>query len=132
MVKNNPRLCIGDLYYKQTNIEIKFSNGGKENNKFNYVQLRMNHNCGYVLTAYYINYDNIESDGELFIFKLDKIDMKKMIFKYGYYAHGTIKKLGIITEEELENPTNNKEYAIRPKYGDKCWYELLKFRIHEI
>ena len=43
-----------------------------------------------------------------------------------------IKKLGIITEEELENPTNNKEYAIRPKYGDKCWYELLKFRIHEI
>lgn len=26
---------------------------------------------------------------------------------------------------------NNNEYAIRPIYNDKCWNELLKFRIHE-
>jgi hypothetical protein len=132
MIKNNSSLCIGDLQHNKTNIEIKISNGGKENNKFNYVQLRMNHTCEYVLTAYYISDDNLENMGELFIFKLNKTDMKKIIFKHGGYAHGTIKKLGIITEEDLENPANDKEYAIRPKYGDKCWHELLNFRIQEI
>jgi len=132
MIKNNSSLCIGDLQHNQTNIELKISNGGKENNKFNYVQLRMNHLCEYILTAYYINDDNLETMGELFIFKLNKPDIKKIIFKYGGYAHGTKQKLGEITQEELENPTNDKEYAIRPKYGDKCWQELLQFRIHEI
>ena len=132
MVKNNPSLCIGDLKYNQTNIEIKISNGGKENNKFNYVQLRMNHNCEYILTAYYINDYNLENMGELFIFRLNKIEMKKIIFKYGGYAHGTKQKLGPITEENLENTTNDKEYAVHSKYGDKCWCDLLNFRISEI
>ena len=27
---------------------------------------------------------------------------------------------------------NDKEYAIRPKYGDKCWGDLLQLRIDEI
>ena len=132
MVKNNPSLCNGDLNYNQINYEIKISNGGKENNKFNYVQLRLNHNCNYILTAYYINNDNVETEGELFIFKLIKIDIIKLILKYGGYAHGTITKLGKITENELEDPTNDKEYAIRPKYNDKCWNELLQFRVNEI
>jgi hypothetical protein len=132
MIKNNSSLCIGDLQHNQTNIELKISTGGKENNKFNYVQLRMNHICEYILTAYYIDNDNLENMGELFIFRLNKQNMKKMIFKYGGYAHGTIQKLGAITEEDLENPTNDKEYAIRPKYGDKCWRDLLEFRINEI
>lgn len=132
MIKNNSSLCIGDLQHNQTNLELKISNGGKENNKFNYVQLRMNHLCEYILTAYYINDDNLETMGELFVFKLNKSDIKKIILKYGGYAHGTKQKLGEITQEELENPTNDKEYAIRPKYGDKCWQELLQFRIHEI
>ena len=132
MIKNNSSLCIGDLQHNKTNIEIKISNGGKENNKFNYVQLRMNHVCEYILTAYYISDDNLEKMGELFIFKLNKTDIKKIIFKYGGYAHGTIQKLGVITEDDLENPSNDKEYAIRPKYGDKCWQELLNFRIQEM
>jgi hypothetical protein len=132
MIKNNSSLCIGDLQHNQTNLEIKISNGGKDNNRFNYVQLRMNHNCEYILTAYYVTEENVETLGELFIFKLNKNDMKKIILKYGGYAHGTIQKLGGITEEELNNPTNDKEYAIRPKYGDKCWCELLPFRIPEI
>lgn len=132
MIKNNSSLCIGDLQHNQTNLELKISTGGKENNKFNYVQLRMNHICEYILTAYYIDNDNLENMGELFIFRLNKTNMKKMIFKYGGYAHGTIQKLGAITEEDLENPTNDKEYAIRPKYGDKCWCDLLEFRINEI
>jgi hypothetical protein len=85
-----------------------------------------------ILNNDYINYDNIETEGELFIFKLTKINMKIIILKYGGYAHGTKQKLGEITIDDLENPTNDKEYAIRPKYGDKCWNELLQFRIQEI
>lgn len=46
--------------------------------------------------------------------------------------HGTVQKLGKITEIELSNIANDKEYAIRPKYGDKCWNELLSFRVDEI
>ena len=130
MIKNKSSLCNGDLRHKKTNYEIKVSNGGKEHNKFNYVQLRTNHSCEYILTAYYIHDDNIETNGELFIFKLTKKNM--IIEKYGGYAHGTIKKLGKITEEDLNDPRNNKEYAIRPKYGDKCWNELLRFRVQEI
>jgi hypothetical protein len=60
MKKNKSSLCIGDLKYKQSNIEIKISNGGNNNNRFNYVQLRMNHECDYLLTAYYIDDENIE------------------------------------------------------------------------
>jgi len=45
MTKNNASCCNGDLKCNDINIEIKASNGGKENNKFNYVQIRMNHNC---------------------------------------------------------------------------------------
>lgn len=132
MTKNNSSLCNGDLHHNNIDFEIKVSNGGKTNNIFNYVQLRLNHNCEYILTAYYINDSNIETKGELFIFKLNKIEIKKLILKYGGYAHGTKKKLGEITEADLENPTNSKEYAIRPKYGDDCWNELLQFRIEEI
>jgi hypothetical protein len=131
MKKNKASLCIGDLQYNQTNYEIKVSTGGKDNNKFNYVQLRINHSCEYILTAYYINDDNIENMGELFIFKLKKSELKYVILNYGGYAHGTMKKLGPVSEEDLENEMNDKEYAIRPKYGDKCWCYLLKFRIDE-
>jgi hypothetical protein len=132
MEKNNASLCKGDLHHNLMNFEIKISTGGKENNKFNYVQLRMNHDCVYILTAYYISIDNVENEGELFIFKLNKKELKDLIYKYGGYAHGTVQKLGKITEEELDNQENDKEYAIRPKYGNKCWCELLNYRVHDI
>lgn len=132
MTKNNASSCNGDLQCNDANYEIKASNGGKENNKFNYVQLRMNHNCEYILTAYYICYENLENLGELFIFKLNKDNLRSLIAKYGGYAHGTIGELGEITMEDLNDVTNQKEYAIRPKYGDKCWNELLQFRIEDI
>ena len=132
MTKNNASLCNVDLRCDDANYEIKASNGGKENNKFNYVQLRMNHNCEYILTAYYICYHNLENLGELFIFKLNKENLKSLIVNYGGYAHGTIGELGKITIEDLNDVTNQKEYAIRPKYGDKCWNELLEFRIEDI
>jgi len=132
MTKNKASLCNGDLQYNKINIEIKASNGGKENNKFNFVQLRINHKCEYILTSYYIDYDNIKNLGELFIFKLNKEDIKNIIFKYGGYAHGTIEKHGKIIMEDLNDVNNQKEYAIRPKYGDKCWNELLQYRINQI
>ena len=132
MSKNNSSLCIGDLKYKNKNIEIKISTGGKENNKFNYVQLRINHKCDYILTAYYLSEKNIKNNGELFIFRLNKNNIKNIILKFGNYAHGTIQKLGIINKKDLNDHNNDKEYAIRPKYGDKCWNELLKYKIDNI
>lgn len=132
MSKNKSSLCIGDLEFNDKNIEIKISNGGKEHNRFNYVQLRMNHKCEYILTAYYLNDENIDNMGELFIFKLNKEAIKDLIIKYGGYAHGTKQKLGDIKKQDLDDETNDKEYAIRTKYGDKCWQELLRFRIDEI
>jgi hypothetical protein len=132
MIKNNASSCSGDLLCNEINFEIKVSTGGKENNKFNYVQLRINHTCEYILTAYYLSYENVHNNGELFIFRLNKENIKRLILKYGGYAHGTVHKLGEITKEDLDDETNDKEYAIRPKYGDKCWNELLQFRIDEI
>lgn len=132
MTKNDASSCNGDLNCNNINVEIKASNGGKENNKFNFVQLRMNHDCEYILTAYYINYDNLDDLGELYIFKLNKENIKQLILKYGGYAHGTIGVLGEITIDDLNNIDNPKEYALRTKYGDKCWIELLKYRVNEI
>lgn len=131
MKKNNASSCKGDLKHKDDNYEIKVSCGGKNHNKFNFVQLRMNHNCDYIFTAFYLDFKNIDNLGELFIFKLKKKDLKQLIKNFGSYAHGTVQKLGPITEKDLDNPKNNKEYALRPKYNDRCWNELLKFRIDE-
>jgi len=129
MLKNNPSNCIGDLNCNEKNIEVKISNGNKN---FNYVQLRMNHNCEYIFTAYHLDYTNLNQAGELFIFRLKKEDIKKLIIKYGSYAHGTIKKLGQICKQDVDKTDNIKEYALRPKYGDKCWKELLQYRITDI
>lgn len=134
MTKNNASACSGDLYSvtNQCNLEIKISNGGKEHNRFNYVQLRMNHDCDYLLTAYYLDHHNLEDLGELFIFRLNKDQIKTLILKYGGYAHGTLQHLGEIKKENLDDVSNEHEYAIRPKYGDKCWNELLSYRVNDI
>lgn len=132
MTKNKASSCIGDLNKNNVNLEIKVSNGGKHHNKFNYVQIRMNHSCDYLLTAYYLHTKNVDRLGELFVFRLNKNNIKNLILKYGSYAHGTIKKLGVITKEDLNNIQNSKEYALRPTYGDACWRELLHFRIDEM
>lgn len=131
MKKNNPSSCSGDLNKNNQNFEIKASNGGKDHNKFNYVQLRMNHNCIYLFTAFYLNHNNLNKFGELFIFKIDKNAMKNLIFQFGAYAHGTKAKLGNITLKDLNDPNNDKEYSLRTKFGDSCWNELLKYRISE-
>jgi hypothetical protein len=76
-------------------------------------------------------FGNVEGFGELFLFKLTKEELKKVILKYGTYAHGTTNKLGKITKESLDDKNNQKEYALRPKYEDGCWNMLLNFRIQE-
>jgi len=132
MEKNSASLCIGDLKHGGIDLELKVSNGGQSNNKFNYVQMRMNHICEYLLTAYYIDYSNLATGGELYIFRLKKDDLRELILNFGGYAHGTLKKLGKITADDLANTENDKEYAIRPKYGDACWNALLPFRVVDI
>jgi hypothetical protein len=124
--KNPPAECIGDICIDGTrNYEVKVSLGGKDHNKFNFVQIRMNHVCDYLFIAYYLSTANINTNGELFVFKLTKDDIKPLILKYGGLAHGTTTKKGVITQESIDMIGNETEYALRPKYGDACWKELV-------
>lgn len=133
MVKQPSYKCNGDCLFKSMHIEIKVSLGGINHDKFNYVQIRVNHNINfYLLIAYYLSRTNMDTLGELFIFKIPKDKIIPMILKYGNYAHGTISKNGKIDLSDLNNKNNNKEYSIRPKYGDVCWNNLLDFRVYSI
>jgi len=132
-IKNKAENCTGDCSKDGKNSEVKVSLGGATHAKFNFVQIRPSHDCEiYILTAYNLSYDNVESEGELFIFKVPKDDIKKIIVSFGGYAHGTIKEHGKITIESLNDKESKKEYALRPRYGDKCWIELLNYRVNEI
>jgi hypothetical protein len=131
-IKNKAEDCIGDCVKDGKNTEVKVSLGGKTHSKFNYVQLRPFHKCDtYILTAYHLSEENVNMYGELYLFRIPKEDMKKIIITYGGYAHGTIKENGNITEETMYNENNNKEYALRPIYNDKCWKALLLYRFNE-
>ena len=131
-IKNSATQCNGDCKKDDKNAEIKASLGGITHTKFNWVQLRVSHDIQYyILTAYYLTDKNVDSGGELYIFNVPKIDMLQLILKYGGYAHGTNKQHGIITIEDLKNEKNMKEYAIRPTFGNKCWMDILKFRVDE-
>ena len=133
MHKNKASECIGDCRDKfMKDNEIKASLGGKNNNKFNYVQLRVNHKVDYyIFTAYYIHHNNVDNLGELYIFKITKENIIPLIHKYGGYAHGTKKKHGDITISDLEDKNNSKEYDLRPIYGGPLWEELLKYRVNQ-
>jgi len=131
-VKNNASECNGDCSKDNKNAEVKASLGGVKHTKFNWVQLRISHDIQYyILTAYYLTNKNVNTGGELFIFSVPKDDMRNIILNYGGYAHGTNKKNGDITIDDLKNEKNMKEYALRPSYGDKCWNDILKFRVSE-
>jgi hypothetical protein len=124
--KNEPSACIGDICIDGTrNYEVKVSLGGKDHYKFNFVQIRMNHICDYLFIAYYLSEANIDTNGDLFVFKLSKDDIKPLILKYGGLAHGTTTKKGVITQESIDMIGNQTEYALRPNYGDACWTELV-------
>jgi len=126
-IKNKANDCCGDCTKNNANIEIKVSLGGATHTKFNFVQIRPSHNCDmYILTAYHLSFENVDSEGELYIFKVPKEEIERMIVLHGSYAHGTIKEHGKITTDSL-----NKEYALRPSIHDACWKALLPFRVYE-
>ena len=127
MVRNIASDINGDCSLNNKNIEIKVSLGGKSHKKFNYVQIRPNHNVDY-----YLDKNNYKNCGELYIFLVNKITLIDIILHYGSYAHGTIKELGEITSDTLHDFQSNKEYSLRPSYGDKCWNILLNSKIETI
>jgi hypothetical protein len=132
--KNKAEECKGDCIKQGKNWEIKVSLGGSKHTKFNFVQIRLSHDCDmYILTAYHLSLENVDSCGELYIFNVPKDELKKLIVSYGGYAHGTIKEHGKIDTKLLDdsNAENNKEYALRPTLNDNCWKELLQFRVDE-
>lgn len=130
--KNKAEDCTGDCSKDGKNIEVKVSLGGATHTKFNFVQIRPAHDCDtYIFTAYHLSHENVKMEGELYIFKVPKIDIKNIIMSYGSYAHGTIKKHGKITINSLNDKNNIKEYAIRPCINDECWKALLAFRVYE-
>ena len=131
-VKNNANECTGDCSKDGKNSEVKVSIGGATHSKFNFVQIRPAHDCDdYILTAYHLCHDNVVDEGDLYIFKISKTDIKKLIVLHGGYAHGTIKEHGAITSESIEVEHVIKEYALRPSINDECWKALLPFRISE-
>jgi len=81
--------------------------------------------------AYYLDCYNLNDEGELYIFKVPNHEIKKLILDYGEYSHGSKKNNGEITLKSLNSLDNRFEYSLRPKYGDKCWNELLLFKINE-
>ena len=130
--KNKAKDCTGDCSKDGKNSEVKVSLGGANHTRFNFVQIRPSHDCeNYIFTAYHLSSENVESEGELYIFNVPKSDIKKLIVTYGGYAHGTIKEHGTITMESLNVENSIKEYAIRTTINDECWNELMMFRVPE-
>lgn len=122
--RNKSSSCNGDISVNGETYELKCSLGGKSHDRFNFVQIRLNHECDYyILISYHLTFKNVNNNGDIYVFKIDKENMKKLIIKHGSYAHGSIKYFGKICENNL-----NYEYCLRPKYGDKCWKDLSRFR----
>jgi hypothetical protein len=131
-IKNKAEDCTGDCSKDGLNSEVKVSLGGSTNSKFNFVQIRPSHDCEtYILTAYHLSPENVDSEGELYVFKVPKSDIKNIVVAHGGYAHGTIKEHGPITIDSLNDKKSIKEYALRPTIDDKCWKALLPFRVPE-
>jgi hypothetical protein len=131
-IKNKATECTGDCSKDGKNSEVKVSLGGASHTKFNFVQIRPSHDCEtYILTAYNLSSDNVESEGELYIFKVPKEDIKKIVVSFGGYAHGTIKEHSKITIESLNDKKSTKEYALRPTINDACWKALMPFKVPE-
>ena len=130
--KNKAEDCIGDCCKNGKNSEIKVSLGGISHKKFNFVQFRPSHDCEtYILTAYHLISENVEQEGDLYIFRIPKTELEKIIVAHGGYPHRTIKEYGKITLESMNDKTSMKEYALRPTFNDRCWKNLIRFRVSE-
>ena len=131
-IKNKAGDCTGDCSKDGKNSEVKVSLGGATHTKFNFVQIRPSHGFdNYILTSYHLSLENVDTEGELYIFTVPKSDINKIVISYGGYAHGTIKEHGAITIDSLNDENSTKEYAVRTTINDECWNALMAFRVYE-
>ena len=122
----------GDGCKNGINYEIKYS-GHAKGSKFNWVQIRPDHNVDYyIMCGYNMYYD--DPFGKVFTFKIPAEDLYELIVDYGGYAHGTIKKNGKITKENLKG--RGLEYALRVQPNAKretksgrLWSRLLNYEV---
>lgn len=111
-------------------VEIKVSLGSLCN-KFNFVQLRPNHDIDYYL---FMTYDHDISElGEMSLFLIPSDKIKDLIIEFPSYAHGTVAKQGIIS---INNENfDSYEYALRPNYKDNnptsLWSKLIVYKKSE-
>lgn len=105
------------------NIEIKVSLGNTKG-QFNFVQIRPDHEIDYYIFMCYNVHDG--DIGKIYWFLCPSYKIYKLIPKYGGYAHGTIKKNGIITLDNMFG--HNYEYALRPTsmHNTRLWDKLIK------
>lgn len=128
--KNKPADCTGDCFKDGKNSEVKVSLGGMTGTKFNFTQIRPTHDCDYILVAYHLSPDNVEALGELYVFKVPALEMKKLILSHCKgYAHGSITERGKVTIDSLNDKKN--AFALRPKINNDCWKALMVFRVPE-
>ena len=102
------------LYY-----EYKFSIMG-DNQKCNFVQIRLHQNVDYVLEVYDTREDRLMK------FFVPHNAMTELVSKFGGLAHGTLKN----------NVNQHKEYALRPSRKGKgkaaqSWNALQEFQVND-
>ena len=123
----------GDASKDGLNYEIKASLHAN-NSKFNFVQIRPDHTVDYYV---FLGYDLFHQDeaglGKSYLFKIPSNDVYELIVEFGGYAHGTVKKLGKITRENLKG--RGCEYALRVspqckgKKNTALWQRLLSYEV---
>jgi len=107
----------GDFIYKNKAIEYKFSIANSDG-KINFVQLRPSHKIDYYILSYYDPKETGPDMLENFVCR--SRDLYLLLPEFGGYAHGTVKKNGKITNENIEkNIEHGCEYALRPNTKDK-------------
>ena len=114
-----------DVRFGEFNCEIKVSTEGS-NDQFHFVQIRLDSAIDYYLfMSYSISFREIR------YFVLSQEEMKRLLVA-GYsvgYAHGTVKKWGLITEDNLRDDC---EYCFRPNFKksvDKAWEHLKHYEV---
>lgn len=118
----------GDGHKNGVNYEIKTSIHA-EKSKINFVQIRPDHDIHYYILIAYNMYEN-DTIGNAHIFKIPSHIVHDLIVRFGGYAHGTCKKLGKITSDNIKG--RNCEYALRCNpNAKKCelWNEFMKYEV---
>lgn len=123
----------GDATKNGSNYEIKYSGHAKKS-KWNFVQIRPDHDVQFYLLLGYNMYDESNTNiGKAYIFKVPSLDMYNLVKNYGGYAHGTIDVLGKLSTSNIKG--RNCEYALRcdpnAKKGKnkKIFDELKKYEV---